>query len=913
MDVNGLPMWLIAGPGGFGLMPGGPAHGMATGLALSDSGHLVLASAQDVPSPEEVPAYARLMASQPAPVADEAGTFAWWDGSARTVQVAGFAPGAEALPLPDFGATAPTALALGTDQILYIAHQGRVIMADLRSRYPIHFVELKQFSADLLAPHPQGGVWAMDRTRRTLARLRGYPLRPLAAREPAADRFEPASLNSRPPRLRRIASARLSADLAPVSLAASPSGQLALLAWEAGKAAQILLLAPREFGQQQWEPLGRTAGLAFPWSLAWHSAKHGAAHGETHGETQLAVMASDGEKPAQQAWTYAADRPARVAQPMAPLGRILLLRNPWPQGFANSLGPAARYLSCPALGSRAATLADVPELVRPLLALSGVRHARTGTVLIGPIDSGAQATVWHRIYADAALPPQARIRIHAYASDQSAVPLLPRMADAPAWAAHAMGGAREPGVPQAAWCDAESEVAGAASLLACPQQPDRAGLFTLLLQHHETRVRRISGRYLWLALELEGDSQSTPELAALRIYANRLSYRDAYLPDFYGEALNGDDARLAGPATPQDFLERFLGLFEGPLTEMEGRIAGAWRLTDPATAPDAALPWIGQWIGISPHSSEAPAALRQRLITAPCAAALHGTLGGLMLALELATGGMSVRGGQVDADDPPSRIGTLVQVRVDGLITRALLIGIDHRGQATIVLGGAVTRGDIVIVEGFRLRRTFATILGARLADADDPLTLGMATSGNSFVGDTLILGEEARAELMALYRQDADFARGSAAAVTSFFERLAHRVLILVRNRDSADMARLGEICAETCPAHVEPQLFAASSPLIVGAASLVGVDTYLMDAPPVQRVRLDRSLVGRGDLIMGEGWLDGRADGPLSPPPFARSAGPATTPSTASFTLSAAGSRAARGLNISQYVWTWEGPAGR
>ena len=221
-----------------------------------------------------------------------------------------------------------------------------------------------------------------------------------------------------------------------------------------------------------------------------------------------------------------------------------------------------------------------------------------------------------------------------------------------------------------------------------------------------------------------------------------------------------------------------------------------------------------------------------------------------------------------------------------------------------------MTRGDIVAVEGFRLRRTFATILGARLADADDPLTLGMASSGNSFVGDTLILGEEARSELMALYRADTDFARNSQAGVQEFFARLAHRVFVLVRGiTDPSDIIRLRTIAAENAPAHVMVDVSMASTPLIVGAASLVGVDTYLIDAPPVERVRLGRTILGRGDQIQGEGWLDGRADGPVSDPPSAAIQGPSHVWRNAPFRISAAASRAAAGRNIARYIWTWEG----
>jgi hypothetical protein len=280
-----------------------------------------------------------------------------------------------------------------------------------------------------------------------------------------------------------------------------------------------------------------------------------------------------------------------------------------------------------------------------------------------------------------------------------------------------------------------------------------------------------------------------------------------------------------------------------------------------------------------------------------------------MAELELATGGRCIFGGTIDGEAPPERFGSLVMARQGDLGVRSLLIGQDTAGRPAILAGGGVTRGDIVIVEGFRMRRTFATILGADLADENDPLTLGLATSGNSFVGDTLILGDRAMAELLSLFRPEIERAQSERDGVAEFFERLANRVLVLVRGvTDRAEMKRLREIVEECIPAHIEPQVFDASTPLIVGAASLVGVDTYLTAEPAVERVRLNHSVVGSGDQIMGEGWLDGRADGPMALAPTAGAAGPDTVWRGAPFIISGLPSRADRGRSIASYIWTWE-----
>jgi len=301
--------------------------------------------------------------------------------------------------------------------------------------------------------------------------------------------------------------------------------------------------------------------------------------------------------------------------------------------------------------------------------------------------------------------------------------------------------------------------------------------------------------------------------------------------------------------------------------------------------------------------------MRQRLLAAPHTAALGGTQGGLLAALELGTGGRLVTGGRIDPDKPIPAPGQLAVARAGDVAVRGLMLALRPDGDCVFLTGGAVTRGEIVVVEGFRLRRTFATILGADLADESDPLTLGMATSGNSFVGDTLILSDAARDELLALYRPEIDRARGDSEAVAQFYARLAWRVLVLVRGvRDAAEFRRLADIVAGEIPAHVEPQVHHARDPLIVGAASLVGLDTFLAEAEPFERVRLGETVLGEGDFVAGSGGLDGRADGPLPAAPAAHADAPAEVWFGSGFTLSGLSSRAAGQARIERYIWMWD-----
>ncbi|MFM2410171.1 MAG: hypothetical protein RL481_999 [Pseudomonadota bacterium] len=900
MDVNGLPMWLYTGQSGLGLAEAARAVSSPQNLHWDDNrGYLRLASQQQQPKITEDEIFARFMLSLPSPVCDAARTFAWWDTATEKILASGFAEGTTEIDVPpELGekVVQPSDMALGDDQILLLARKGHIEMVDLRGRYPITPVRANRFTAEMVAPMPGGGAWVFDRGQRKLGILTGLPLRPAAMLYSNPAKFQPVELNPDPPTIRIVSSASIPPEFEVVALASSDKGQLALLAWESNvavtKDAALFV-----FDGERFKMLGRTKGIKFPWSLAWQ------------GENRLAIMASDGKKTAQQAYLYPIDEIQSAGGELLPAGKFYFLRDAWPGGFCNGLDEHALYLSIP--GKAQPEIADTPTQVRRLIALAGDSYSTAGDVLIGPIDAGAEGAVWHRIYADASLRGGCGMTLNFHASDQRIVPPLPGKPKAPRWAPHRFGGApvAENPTPKAAWLSAESEIAGAESMLRCPPEPDQVGLFTVLLQHSDSMVRRITGRFGWIHVQLHGDGRETPELAAIRIYANRLSYRDAYLPDFYSETLSGNDAATPGSATPPDFLERYLSMFEGPFTEIEGRIAGSWRLTDPATAPAEALPWVAEWIGVGDDSSGDPNRLRQSLLAAPHQNRLHGTYGGLLSALEIATGGRVITGGTVDADNPPGAIGSLVIAHIAGRAIRALLIGTDVVGQCVVLAGGAVTSGNIVVVEGFRLRRTFATILGADLADEDDPLTLGLAVSGNSFVGDTLMLGEQAMPELAALYRADMEFAADDQSAVKAFFARLAHRVLILVRgDQDAMEMARLADVARETVPAHVEPQLFTASTPLIVGAASLVGVDTFLTTAPEVERVRLNRTIIGSGDQVRNEGWLDDRADGPTQRGPLAHTQGPGTIWRGSSFVLSALNSRGRDGRSVNRYIWTWE-----
>ena len=297
------------------------------------------------------------------------------------------------------------------------------------------------------------------------------------------------------------------------------------------------------------------------------------------------------------------------------------------------------------------------------------------------------------------------------------------------------------------------------------------------------------------------------------------------------------------------------------LTPLEDRIAHSHLLTAPAVAPEASLEWLAGWVGVAFEPGLPAARRREWLGAAPALARWHGTRRGLALALDVATGG-GVRG------------------------------------------------GEIVLLEHFRLRRLLATLLGVDLAEANDPLLPGLHQSGNSIVGDTLILSDTETVELLALFREEVATAAENA-AVIEFLGRLAHRATVLVHQTVTPqDLGLIRRIAELEAPSHVEVRVATATWPLLVGIASLVGVDTYLGPPQPPRPVRTNVSTVGAGDFVLGPVALDPRVTGAAAAAPEVRlptaDAGRDFVVRVGeSFELDGSASRAAAGRNIAEYVW--------
>lgn len=430
------------------------------------------------------------------------------------------------------------------------------------------------------------------------------------------------------------------------------------------------------------------------------------------------------------------------------------------------------------------TLTD--DGVAPLYRLAQARYPhQASAILTLPLDSGTPGTLWHRLYLDACIPPGCRIEIEAQAFE--------------VWSERPRDWDKQ---PEPLWLPIGSELPFAAGILT--PEPEREGLFEVLLQRANGAVRDLAGRYLRLRLTLGGDGRHTPAIHAIRAWYPRFSWQANYLPSHFHqqEALPGATPREPQAANGADLRERLLACFEGMMTPIEDRIAAAETLLYPDAAPAPFLPWLAQFNATRlPRHWPEP---RQRRWLAQQGALQrqHGTFGGLCQALD-------------------------------------------------IITDGGVRRGEVVPVELFRLRRTLSTILGIDMDDASHPLTLGTGQSGNSLVGESLILADDHASEFLALFAPELARGKWERNTVKHFFDQYARRLTVVLHGPARQLRQVVAEALPGLVPAVVQWRLLESDHPFVLGLSPLLRIDTFLEKEPAPGRVQLNRTRLGRGHLL--------------------------------------------------------------
>ena len=356
--------------------------------------------------------------------------------------------------------------------------------------------------------------------------------------------------------------------------------------------------------------------------------------------------------------------------------------------------------------------------------------------------------------------------------------------------------------PEPLWLPQASELPFDAGRLA--SIPKQQGLFEILLQRPNGAVRELRGRYLELKLTLTGDGRHSPAIHAIRAWFPRFSWQQAYLPEHFHQQERPPAKTPDAPerANAADLRERLLAGLEGLLTPIEDRIAASECLLYPESMPAARLAGLAASLGCRLPAHWPETRRREWLAHQGTLQRRRGSFAGLCLALDIAS-------------------------------------------------DGAVGRGQIVPVENFRLRRTLATVLGIDMSDARHPLTLGTGQSGNSLVGESLILGDEDAREFLALFAPELAQSHSDRRAVTQFFDRYARRLTVVLHGEARALRRTVEAILPEQVPAAVQWVVRETDHPFVLGLSPLLRIDTYLERQPPFGRVVLDRTRLGRGDLL--------------------------------------------------------------
>jgi phage tail-like protein len=139
--------------------------------------------------------------------------------------------------------------------------------------------------------------------------------------------------------------------------------------------------------------------------------------------------------------------------------------------------------------------------------------------------------------------------------------------------------------------------------------------------------------YLWLGVQLGGDGASSPLVSQIKVEFNHLSYLPL-LPRIYREPLFREQ-------NPDDFLLRFLSLFETFANDATAEIELLDALFSAAAAPPAALPWLAALVGLQPGDDWTVARLRRTIADASAADERRGTAAGLRQALSAAVDGIT--------------------------------------------------------------------------------------------------------------------------------------------------------------------------------------------------------------------------------------------------------------------------------
>ncbi len=213
---------------------------------------------------------------------------------------------------------------------------------------------------------------------------------------------------------------------------------------------------------------------------------------------------------------------------------------------------------------------------------------RTGRVTTFRLDSGAYQTVWGRLFVDACLPAGADLRVHYITADEpdEDAPML-RVPPANVEAITIRRPDLSPPMPPVGLAPDAGEVTRPLHLRESgrelPWTPFAEGD---RFETFEAPIDALPGRFLWITLELRGNTRVSPKVRCLRAEYPAHDY------------LRRLPQTLSRETAAASFLLRYLAMFEGFLGETEARSVDRDLLLEPRSAPAECLPWLASFVGL---------------------------------------------------------------------------------------------------------------------------------------------------------------------------------------------------------------------------------------------------------------------------------------------------------------------------
>lgn len=263
------------------------------------------------------------------------------------------------------------------------------------------------------------------------------------------------------------------------------------------------------------------------------------------------------------------------------------------------------------------------------MAMSARRvYSRLGRVTSYRLDSGAFQTTWGRLFLDACIPPPTDVRVYCATSDEDDLqePAQPRVAPGNLTVTVLRPDLSPPMPPVSLNAPAQS-----LQYRFHRRDNGRETPWARLpaddpFESFEAPVQAPPGRYLWVTLELLGDTRHSPRIRCMRV--ERPGHDNLRrLPRTFSR----DEAMAS-------FLNRYLSPLDGTLNDLDAKAELRNALIDPRATPEEVLPWLAAFIGLVLDLRWPLAARRQLVREVGWLFRFRGTLPGLQRFLAIYLG-----------------------------------------------------------------------------------------------------------------------------------------------------------------------------------------------------------------------------------------------------------------------------------